>query len=172
LPAHIKLISAQVLAKDGSFYPLSVVWHNANHLIENRYSFYHDDPIWIFDWSEYGTLDYDKIMFEFELELIEVHELSNFVVQQLTVMNAKNVELTVAQNELSSTQSALSSTQSELSSTQSELSSTQSELSSTQSALSSTQSELSSTQTELFDVYNSGSWKITKPLRKLLSFVK
>jgi len=123
LPAHIKLISAQVLAKDGSFYQLSIVWHNANHLIENRYSFYHDDPIWIFDWSQFSSLDYDKVMFEFELELIEVHELSNFVVQQLASLNIK-------------------------------------------------ETELSSTQTELFDVYNSGSWKITKPLRKLLSFVK
>lgn len=123
LPAHIKLISAQVVAKDGRLYPLSVAWHNANHLVENRYSFYHDDPIWIFDWSEFGTLDYDKIVFEFELELIDVHELSNFVVQQLAVFNTK-------------------------------------------------EAELSSTQTELSGVYNSRSWKITKPLRTVARIIK
>ena len=146
LPAHIKLISAQIVTKDGVFYPLSVAWHNANHLAENCYSFYHDDPIWIFDWSSLGALDYDKIVFEFESALIDVHELSNFVVQQLAVFNTKEAEL---------------------SSIQAELSSTQIELSSTQIELSSTQTELSSTQTELSGVYNSRSWKITKPLRKL-----
>ena len=125
LPAHIKLISAQIVTKDGVFYPLSVAWHNANHLAENSYSFYHDDPIWIFDWSSLGALDYDKVVLEFELELIEVHELSNFVVQQLAVFNTKEAKL------------------------------------------SSTQAELSSTQAELSGVYNSRSWKITKPLRKL-----
>ncbi len=146
LPAHIKLISAQIVTKDGVFYPLSVAWHNANHLAENCYSFYHDDPIWIFDWSSLGALDYDKIVFEFESALIDVHELSNFVVQQLAVFNTKEAEL---------------------SSIQAELSSIQAELSSTQTELSSTQTELSSTQTELSGVYNSRSWKITKPLRKL-----
>ena len=59
-----------------------------------------------------------------------------------------------------------------LSSTQSELSSTQAELSSTQAGLSSTQAELSSTQAELRGIYNSRSWKITKPLRKLCNLFK
>ncbi|MBX9598668.1 MAG: class I SAM-dependent methyltransferase, partial [Burkholderiales bacterium] len=117
LPAHIKLISAQIVTKDSVFYPLSVAWHNANHLAENRYSFYHDDPIWIFDWSSLGALDYDKVVLEFELELIEVHELSNFVVQQLAVFNTKEAKLSSTQAELSSTQAELSSTQAELSST-------------------------------------------------------
>jgi glycosyltransferase involved in cell wall biosynthesis len=176
LPAHIKLILAQIVTKDGVFYPLSVAWHNANHLAENSYSFYHDDPIWIFDWSSLGALDYDKVVLEFEPELINVHELSNFIIQQTMLLNSRNIELSNRQSELSNTQSELSNIQSELSNIQSELSNTQSELSNiqselsnTQSELSNTQSELSNTQSELQDIYNSKSWKITKPLRRLLS---
>ena len=115
LPAHIKLISAQIVTKNGVFYPLSVAWHNANHLAENSYSFYHDDPIWIFDWSSLGALDYDKVVLEFESELIDVHELSNFIIQQTMLLNSRNIELSNAQSELSNTQSELSNTQSELS---------------------------------------------------------
>lgn len=132
LPAKVKLMNAKLVTNDGGCQVLPIKWHNANDIIQDEFSFYHDDPIMIFDLENIELNDYVRVVFEFELRLIGIHELSNFIVDQLTELNNQSIEL---QN--------------------------------TKYKLNDIQNELSNTQSELYSVYNSLSWKITKPLRKL-----
>lgn len=158
LPSHIRLISAQVVAKGGIFYPLHVTWHNADLVIDNRYSFYHNDPIWTFDWSNFRDIDYDKVVFEFELVLIDINELSNFLVRQLAVLRSKDAELSLTQLKLNDTQNELTASNEKLNNTQYELTASN--------------EKLNDTQSKLTAVYQSQSWKITKPLRKFCKLFK
>jgi len=62
----------------------------------------------------------------------------------------------------------IDSTRSELDSTRSELDSTRSELDSTRSELDSTRSELDKTLDELVSIMVSKSWKLTRPIRRVV----
>lgn len=130
LPARVKLLSAQLVANDGTSYDLPIKWHNANNINQDEFGFYHDDPIIIFDLTNLNLTNYSKLSCEFQLSLVNVHELSSFIINQLAQLSEQAIEL---QN---------------------------------------TESKLINVTNELTAVYQSQSWKITKPLRKFCKLFK
>lgn len=173
LPAHVIFLEASLLSYDGSINRiLPIKWHNADYFDEERFSFYHDDPIIIFDLDNLEPNNYKVVTFKFKLELINIHQVSTFVMQRTELLNSTTHELDQISEYANSLQNKLGITQSELNNIQCELGNAQRELNSTQHELSNKQNELTSAQNELLYVYNSKSWKFTKPFRKFLSMFK
>lgn len=144
LPARVKLLSAQLVANEGTSYDMPIKWHNANNINQDEFGFYHDDPIIIFDLTNLNLTNYSKLSCEFQLSLVNVHELSSFILNQLAQLSEQSIEL---QN-------------------------TESKLINVTNELTASNERLNSTQNELTAVYQSQSWKITKPLRKFCKLFK
>ncbi|HLX53335.1 MAG TPA: glycosyltransferase [Aquella sp.] len=181
LPAHVQFINAFVVDKHGIEHPLIIKMNNANQTNQNKFSYYHDDPNWFFELAALSGEDkLKKIVVEFRVEPIEAPEIFtyiNMLTERLSsslneLSSAKNIlssvqnELSLIHDELNSTQSKLGSIQNELDSTRNGLSLTQNELGVALSELTFTRQELQINKSELKAVYNSLSWKITKPMRQ------
>mgnify|MGYP000266951040 CR=1 FL=1 len=158
LPARVKLLSAQLVANDGTSYDMPIKWHSANDINQDEFGFYHDDPIMIFDLTNLNLTNYSKLSCEFQLSLVNVHELSSFILNQLTQLSEQSIEL---QN-----------TESKLINVTNELTASNERLNNTQNELIASNEKLNNTKNELAAVYQSQSWKITKPLRKFCRLFK
>lgn len=158
LPARVQLLNVKLLSNDGISRVLQIKWHNANNIIKDEFSFYHDDPIMIFDLTNLNLTNYSKLLCEFQLSIVNVHELSSFIINRLTQLSEQSIELR--------------NTESKLINATNELTLTNERLNNTQYELTASNEKLTITQDELTAVYKSQSWKITKPLRKFCKLFK
>lgn len=159
LPAYIKLTAARVKDDQGKQHPLKVCHNNASAIVdEDNFTYYHDDPIWVFDISHLLEFKLNKLEVELSYKLIDIHAMSSYISQIV----AKIAEL---QNKITELRNKISNLENEKSSFVMKISNLRSNIASLE-ALN------NSLKDEIYGIYNSKSWKITKPLRKLARLFK
>ncbi|RTK99795.1 MAG: glycosyltransferase [Proteobacteria bacterium] len=163
-PAKVKLLSAQVKLTNGENYSLELVWHNAD-LNADVYDFKHDDPQFVFDIPI--AIQADLVSVEFVVDITPYNKW-----EILGLLSQVRSELHHAGLNNLNYQQQLTALQNQLHTVQGELNYVQNELTASNENLNNTQNELNHIQDELTAVYQSQSWKITKPLRKFCKLFK
>lgn len=80
IPAEVELISLGLVLDSGQLISLEhIEWHNANEVIDNKFTFFHNDPMWIISCPELH-----------KIKKLEINLSFQFKVNSLCISNNKN----------------------------------------------------------------------------------
>lgn len=157
-PAQIKLQQVNIIKSDLTEIKLDLISHNADEFSGNVYTFYHDDPILIFNVPELCRTE-RLLCCEcfFEIRILNDHELSTFVRKLMYDFDLLTQQ---RENEVHLMNQKLQSKDQELQSKDKKL----------QSMIQEQQIQeqnLECIQNRINRLLNSRSWKLTKPIRAI-----
>jgi glycosyltransferase involved in cell wall biosynthesis len=164
VPAHVQFIKAFIIDEGGLEYPLIIKVNNATQINQNKFSYFHSDPSWIFDEEVlFEVARLDKIIIEFGVEVIDASELATYASISLKeYSNSLNLSL---YKQLNDNQNILFTIKKTLIFTQNELQLSKDELMYIQQ-------KLEMNKLELDKIYCSYSWRVTRPFRQCSKIIR
>jgi hypothetical protein len=154
-PVKVNLESVHLTTDNDKYLLTTPCYTNANQVNGNNYIYLHDDPINVYYLTPLNLTNIREV--EVVVDLIPIKHSEIFELANSLTLNQKQ--------QIEEINRSLNSKINELNSVQHELNNTQLELRDNQH-------QLNLVNIELSQVYNSSSWKLTKPLRELVKIIK